>query len=70
MRVLVVEDDPDLRRSVCRFLKVAGFVIDEAGDLLEADLRIGVNDYDCLVLDRRLPSGDSIELLPTSAAKA
>ena len=63
MRILVVEDDPDIRGSVERGLLHAGFAVDSAVDLVGADAQLAVNDYDCLVLDRTVPGGDTIALL-------
>lgn len=59
MRVLVVEDDPEVRSAVVVALRTVGFAVDQAVDWSQADLNISVNDYDCLVLDRILPEGDS-----------
>ena len=63
MRVLVVEDDPDVRGAVCATLRSEGFAVDEAVDWSQADISISVNDYDCLILDRMLPEGDSADQL-------
>lgn len=63
MRVLVVEDDPELAPELVRGLRAAGFAVDLAGDLAEADLKLAVNGYDCLVADRMLPDGDALTLL-------
>jgi DNA-binding response OmpR family regulator len=60
VRVLVVEDDADVRRAVVDALRTAGFAVDEASDWSQADLALSVNEYDCLVLDRLLPEGDSV----------
>jgi DNA-binding response OmpR family regulator len=60
MRVLVVEDDEDVRDSVVRALRAAGFAVDDARDWTTADLMLSVNEYDCVVLDRLLPEGDSV----------
>jgi DNA-binding response OmpR family regulator len=59
MRVLVVEDDGEVRRAVVAALRRAGFAVDEADDWTQADLSLSVSEYDCLVLDRMLPEGDS-----------
>lgn len=59
MRVLVVEDDGEVRRAVVAALRRAGFAVDEADDWSQADLSLSVSEYDCLVLDRMLPEGDS-----------
>ncbi|MFJ8387684.1 winged helix-turn-helix domain-containing protein [Streptomyces sp. NPDC094438] len=63
MRVLVVEDDPELGPAVADGLRGAGFAVDLAVRLDEADLKLSVNSYDCLVADRGLPDGDALDLL-------
>ena len=63
MRILVVEDDPDIRASVAAGLTAAGFAVDTTDELLDADIQLSVNDYDCLVLDRMVPGGDTLDLL-------
>lgn len=60
MRVLVTEDDDDLLVSVETSLRSAGFAVDVAADLPEADEALAVNTYDCAVFDRMLPSGDAL----------
>ncbi len=59
VRVLVVEDDPEVRGVVVTALRAVGFAVDQAADWSQADVNMSVNDYDCLVLDRILPEGDS-----------
>ena len=61
MRVLVIEDDENLRVAVAVSLRGAGFAVDTAGDLPEADEALSVNDYDCAVFDRMLPAGDALD---------
>lgn len=63
MRVLLVEDDDDLRAVVASGLRSAGFAVDEAPDWPDADVLLEVNAYDCVVLDRMLPSGDALGAL-------
>lgn len=60
MRVLVVEDDENLRVAIAVSLRAAGFAVDTAGDLPGADEALAVNSYDCAVFDRMLPSGDAL----------
>jgi DNA-binding response OmpR family regulator len=60
VRVLVVEDDENLRVAVAGSLRAAGFAVDAAGDLPAADEALAVNSYDCAVFDRMLPSGDAL----------
>ncbi len=63
MRVLVVEDDPDVRQAVVEELLDSGFAVDEAGTLVDAQVLVLANEYDCMVLDRTLPDGDSLDQL-------
>lgn len=63
MRVLLVEDDHELRGALERRLRAAGFAVDAVVDLPEASMAVDLNRYACLVLDRAVPSGDTIELV-------
>jgi DNA-binding response OmpR family regulator len=62
MRVLVVEDEADLADAVARGLREWSKAVDVAPDGSEALLKLGVHDYDVVVLDRQLPgvSGDEV----------
>jgi two-component system, OmpR family, response regulator len=60
VRVLVTEDDEDLRVAVEGSLRGAGFAVDVAVDLPAADEALSVNEYDCAVFDRMLPAGDAL----------
>lgn len=61
MRVLLVEDDANLRFGVAAALRAAGLAVDEAMDLPQADEALFVTAYDCAVFDRMLPSGDAAD---------
>jgi DNA-binding response OmpR family regulator len=61
MRVLVLEDDPELGPAVASGLRDAGFAVDLATDLADADLKLAVSSYDCWVADRGLPDGDGVD---------
>ncbi|CAM5414589.1 winged helix-turn-helix domain-containing protein [Streptomyces lavendulae] len=63
MRVLVLEDDPDLGPVITTALREAGFAVDFAADLAGADFKLAVNTYDCLIADHTLPDGDALTLL-------
>lgn len=59
-RVIVVEDDADLRLAVTADLAGAGLGVDEAADIATADVALAGGGYDCVVFDRMLPDGDSV----------
>jgi DNA-binding response OmpR family regulator len=63
VRVLVVEDDVELRGALERRLRSSGFAVDAVGDIPDAEVYVDVNHYDCLVLDRAVPAGDTIDLV-------
>jgi len=54
-RVLVVDDETDLRRALSRLLRQAGHVTEEAGSGREAIERVEAGDFDAVILDLRLP---------------
>ena len=56
MRLLLVEDDPDLGPSLQAELKEEGFVVDLVQDGAEAELQGGIEPYDLIVLDLGLPT--------------
>lgn len=63
MRVLVVEDDPDLRRQLCAAMEEAGYAVDSAGDGEEGHFLGDTEPYDVIVLDLGLPVMDGISVL-------
>jgi DNA-binding response OmpR family regulator len=65
--VLVVEDDPAIRRLVKMVLTRHGYRVDEAVDGLEAVLKLGLNEYDVIILDLMLPHLDGFTFLNTFA---
>lgn len=62
MRALVVEDDERIRSLVVRTLSRAGLACDEASRISVAGDLLPLHDYDLLVLDRRLPDGDGLDI--------
>ncbi|MEV0645603.1 response regulator transcription factor [Phytomonospora sp. NPDC050363] len=62
MRILVVEDEPLLADSVAKWLRGDAHAVDVVNDGAAALERVGVHDYDVVVLDRDLPvvHGDDV----------
>jgi DNA-binding response OmpR family regulator len=62
VRVLVVEDEPILADAIAEWLRREAFAVDVVLDGDAALERLGVNDYDVLVLDRDIPlvHGDEV----------
>ncbi|VAV92310.1 hypothetical protein MNBD_ACTINO02-2192 [hydrothermal vent metagenome] len=63
MRILLVEDDDQLRGAVERRLRRTGFAVDTATTMSEATEQLNLITYHCLILDRAIPGGDTISLV-------
>lgn len=63
MRLLVVEDDPDLNRQLVSALEEAGYVVDSAKDGEEGHYLGDTEPYDAVVLDLGLPEMDGVTVL-------
>jgi two-component system OmpR family response regulator len=63
MRVLVVDDDVDIRRALRQSLRAEGFVVDEAADGQEARFKGSDPAYDLIILDLKLPKLDGLSVL-------
>lgn len=63
MRLLLVEDDPEIQRFLRRSLGEAGYQVDAAGDAKTAETLALEGKYDVLVVDLGLPDEDGISLI-------
>lgn len=64
MRILVVEDNPKLSRSLCKGLEQEGYAVEASADGLEASRKLGATprEFALVVLDVMLPGQDGITL--------
>lgn len=63
MRILIVEDEPDLRSGLARALRDAGYAVDTADNGADGLFNAESVDYDAVVLDVMLPQLDGWEVL-------
>jgi two-component system, OmpR family, response regulator MprA len=61
-RLLVVEDDAQVRSMVVRTLRYEGFEVESAGDIATAMAAVRQSTPDAVLLDLLLPDGDGMEL--------
>jgi CheY-like chemotaxis protein len=61
--ILIVDDIPVIRKSVCRILKKAGHNIIEASNGVEGLEEIRKNDIDIIILDIIMPEKGGVETL-------
>jgi two-component system OmpR family response regulator len=63
VRILLVEDDPDLSRQLKLALADAGYAVDHAPDGEEAQFLGETEPYDAVILDLGLPKVDGVSVL-------
>ncbi len=69
MRILLVEDEPEMVAALRSALTRHDMVVDHARDLGEAEIIAADESYDAIVLDRQLPDGDGLSLIPRLRAR-
>ena len=62
MRVLIIEDNPDIAANLGDYLEDHGHTVDFAGDGITGLHLAIVNDFDAIVLDLALPGMDGLEV--------
>ncbi len=62
MRMLVIEDNPDLSEILTRALTDQGYQVDAELDGRKGEERAATGDYDLVLLDIMLPGHDGVEL--------
>lgn len=63
MRLLVVEDEPDLLAALAQSLRESGYAVDEASDGQTGLFKASGTDYDVIVLDLMLPGMSGWDVL-------
>ena len=67
--VLIVEDDADLRETLCESLESAGFAVAQSADAASAKERLEAFAYDGLVVDLHLPDTSGMSVLEEAVAR-
>jgi len=62
VRVIVVDDEPDMREMIAAYLGKHGFVVGTAGDGHELDARLDGDLPDLLILDVNMPGEDGFAI--------
>jgi two-component system OmpR family response regulator len=68
MRVLVVEDDPEVAAYLVKGLKEQGHNVDEAADGKNGLFLANSEDYDVMIIDRMLPALDGLTIVKSVRA--
>jgi DNA-binding response OmpR family regulator len=63
MKILVIEDEPELLQTIASSLQLEHYVVETAADFNTALEKAGVYEYDCILLDISLPGGNGLQIL-------
>jgi DNA-binding response OmpR family regulator len=63
MKILVVEDEKELSKSMVTYLQRENYICDVAATFTEGRKKIESFDYDCILLDISLPDGNGLNIL-------
>jgi len=63
MKILLVEDERELAKSIVQYLRQESYVCEMAYTAAEAEEKIILHDYDCILLDITLPDGNGLKIL-------
>lgn len=63
MKILVIEDEPEMKGLIKQFLEDENYVVEEADNYRAGLDKIISYDYDCILLDIMLPDGNGLDLL-------
>jgi DNA-binding response OmpR family regulator len=63
MKILIIEDEKQLVKSMAQFLRQESYVCEIAYTASEANEKILLFDYDCILLDISLPDGNGLKIL-------
>ncbi len=63
MKILIIEDEAELVKSMISYLKEESYVCEAAKDFNSALSKVELYDYDCILLDISLPGGTGLDIL-------
>lgn len=63
MKILLVEDDPELRRNIRQYLSLEGHMVEAASDFAGAIAKTDEHAYECVLVDITIPGGSGLDLV-------
>ena len=63
MRILVIEEDSSLNKSLVNHLNQCGYQTDSSENFKDGEYFVGIRHYDLVLSSWTLPDGDSSELI-------
>lgn len=69
MKILLIEDEKELRQSISTYLSHEGYVCEVAKDFSEGQEKINTYAYDCFIVDLMMPGGNGLDLVKEIKSK-
>ncbi len=63
MKILLIEDEPELRKSIKQYLYQEGYLVESAEDFVKASDKCADYEYDCILVDITLPKGNGLDIV-------
>jgi DNA-binding response OmpR family regulator len=63
MKILLIEDEAELRKSIKYYLSQEGYIVESAADFTKASEKAADYDYDCVLVDITLPKGNGLDII-------
>ncbi len=63
MKILIVEDEREMAKSIVQYLRQESYVCEVAYTAADAEEKIMMHDYDCVLLDITLPDGNGLKIM-------
>ena len=63
MKILLIEDEPELRKGILQYLLQENYLVETAEDFKRASQKTGSYDYDCVLVDLSLPGGNGLDIV-------
>ncbi|MCS3869859.1 DNA-binding response OmpR family regulator [Chryseobacterium ginsenosidimutans] len=63
MKILIIEDEPELAKSIAEYLSEENYLCEFAFTFADAMNKIETFQYDCIILDIMLPDGNGLKIL-------
>lgn len=63
MKILIIEDEYELLKSIELFLITEGYLVESATDYSSGSEKVNLYHYDCILLDISLPGGSGLKIL-------
>jgi len=70
MRILIIEDEVTLKKTLMEGLREYGYQSDDVETLKDGAYYLGIRNYDLVLMDWMLPDGNGIELIPEIKVKS